>query len=81
MHSMYVLLFLVPAVNFNRFQIVQSYTLLLKPLILMHSCIDEFFIQSTKHHHAKTINEPHLSKKRQDAIQSHPLHGTCSGQH
>ena len=35
----YMLLFLVLAVNSNQIQILRSYTLLLKPPILMHSCV------------------------------------------
>ena len=34
-HVQYVLLFLVLVVNSNRFQTLQSYMLLLKPLVLM----------------------------------------------
>ena len=34
-----LLVFLVLAVNFDRFQILQSYMLLLKPPVLMHSCM------------------------------------------
>ena len=37
-YAQYVLLFLVVAVNSDRFQIVWSYTLLLKPPVLMRSC-------------------------------------------
>ena len=36
--AQYILLILVLAVNSDRFQMLQSYTLLLKPPILMHSC-------------------------------------------
>ena len=34
-HAQYVLLFLIPVINSDRFQILWSYTLLLRPLVLM----------------------------------------------
>ena len=42
--AQYVLLFLVLAVNYDWFQILQSYTLLLKPPILMHVCSEALLL-------------------------------------
>ena len=39
MHAMYLLLFLVLVVNSDQFQILWSYTLLLKPILLRSSYI------------------------------------------